>query len=312
MKNTYVRVFSVLALVLLLLIGATVLGVADGIMILSLPFVLLGKGLRGLSLSSSTGNVIAIVIYVILSLCPLLLKIRNKWTKKDILIPISCAVMFYVVYYMINPGSRPIVLQNEVGNLAMAGAIYSVLLCWLILNLMESFHDAGTDNIYDALRIFLGLCIVEFAIGFVASFADGLSSIQQIKAANTAPGLNLMPTYIFAMSASVVTALEYGLDIWLLHLAGSMLKELRTEAYSEGSYNAAKVLSMWCSRSLIILTISSTALNVAQLLFARILHNVDMGFHLPTVSIGLAFVLLATTRLLHQGKVLKEDNDLFI
>ena len=248
MKNTYVRVFSVLALVLLLLIGATVLGVADGIMILSLPFVLLGKGLRGLSLSSSTGNVIAIVIYVIVSLCPLLLKIRNKWTKKDILIPISCAVMFYVVYYMINPGSRPIVLQNEVGNLAMAGAIYSVLLCWLILNLMESFHDAGTDNIYDALRIFLGLCIVEFAIGFVASFADGLSSIQQIKAANTAPGLNLMPTYIFAMSASVVTALEYGLDIWLLHLAGSMLKELRTEAYSEGSYNAAKVLSMWCSR----------------------------------------------------------------
>ena len=64
MKNTYVRVFSVLALVLLLLIGATVLGVADGIMILSLPFVLLGKGLRALSLASGAGNVIAIVIYV--------------------------------------------------------------------------------------------------------------------------------------------------------------------------------------------------------------------------------------------------------
>ena len=82
MKNTYVRVFSVLALVLLLLIGATVLGVADGIMILSLPFVLLGKGLRALSLASGAGNVIAIVIYVIISLCPLLLKIRNNGQKK--------------------------------------------------------------------------------------------------------------------------------------------------------------------------------------------------------------------------------------
>ena len=273
MKNTYVRVFSVIALVLLLLIGATILGVADGIMVLSLPFVLLGKGLRALSLSSSIGNVIAIAIYVIISLCPLLLKVRNKWTKKDILIPISVAVMFYVLYYMINPGSRPFILQNEVGDLAMAGAVCSVLLCWLILNLMESFQNAGTENIYDALRFFLVLCIVEFAVGIAASFADSLSTIQQIKAANTAPGLNLTPTFIFVFSAAIVTALEYGLDIWLLHLAGSMLKELRAEAYSEESYNASKVLSMWCSRSLVILTISTTALNVAQLLFARILHN---------------------------------------
>ena len=194
----------------------------------------------------------------------------------------------------------------------MAGAVCSVLLCWLILNLMESFQNAGTENIYDALRFFLVLCIVEFAVGIAASFADSLSTIQQIKAANTAPGLNLTPTFIFVFSAAIVTALEYGLDIWLVHLAGSMLKELRAEAYSEESYNASKVLSMWSSRSLVILTISTTALNVAQLLFARMLHNVDMGFHLPTVSIGLAFVLLAITRLLHQGKVLKEDNDLFI
>ena len=138
---------------LLFLIGATVLGVADGIMVLSLPFVLLGKGLRALSLSSGVGNVIAIVIYATISLCPLLLKIRKKWTKKDILIPVSIAVMFYVLYYMINPGARPFILRNEVGDLAMAGAVYSVLLCWLILNLMESFHDAGTDNILSLIHI---------------------------------------------------------------------------------------------------------------------------------------------------------------
>ena len=312
MKNTYVKVFAVLALVVLLLIGATVLGVADGMMILTLPFTLLGKGLRALSLSGSAGNITAIVIYVIAALCPLLLKVRKKWTKKDILIPVCSAVMFYVLYYMINPGSRPMILQNEIGSLAMAGAVYSVLLCWLILNLMESFHEAGTDNIYDALRIFLILCMVEFAIGIVVGFDNSLSTIQQIKAANTAPGLNLMPTYIFVLIAFGVTALEYGLDIWLLHLAGTMLQELRAEAYSDGSYNASKALSMWCSRSLIILTISTTVLNIAQLLFAWILHNVDIRFHLPTVSIGLAFVLLAITRLLYQGKVLKEDNDLFI
>lgn len=312
MKNTYVKVFAVLALVVLLLIGATVLGVADGMMILTLPFTLLGKGLRALSLSGSAGNITAIVIYVIAALCPLLLKVRKKWTKKDILIPVCSAVMFYVLYYMINPGSRPMILQNEIGSLAMAGAVYSVLLCWLILNLMESFHEAGTDNIYDALRIFLILCMVEFAIGIVVGFDNSLSTIQQIKAANTAPGLNLMPTYIFVLIAFGVTALEYGLDIWLLHLAGTMLKELRTKAYSEGSYSASKALSMWCSRSLIILTISTTVLNIAQLLFAWILHNVDIRFHFPTVSIGLAFVLLAITRLLYQGKVLKEDNDLFI
>lgn len=312
MKNNTAKVFAVLALAVLLLIGATVLEVTDGVGILVLPFTLLGKGLRFLSLSGTTGNVVAILLYILLCFTPLLLLIGRRRKKKDILLLICSGILFYVLYYMINPAYRPVILQNPAGSLGMAGAVYSVLLCWLILTLMDTFSDADTDNIYDALRIFLWLSVAEFGVGILVNAGGCVAAIRQIAAANTMPGLNLFPTYGFTVLSYAVTVLEYALDIWVLCLAGKLLLQLRQDAYSDGCYNAAKTLSDGCRKALITLVLSTTGLNVAQLFLASILHNIDIQFRLPTVSIGLVFVLLALTRLLYRGKELKEDNDLFI
>ncbi len=312
MKNNAVKIFAVLAIAVLLVIGAAVLGIGDGVAVLALPFTLLGKGLRLLSLSGTAGNVGAILLYILLCLSPLLLMIGKKRKKKDILLLICSGVLFHVLYYAVNPAYRPVILQNAAGDLAMAGAVYSVLLCWLILTLMGTFQKAGTDNIYDALRIFLLLCAAEFGVGIIVSIGGCVTRIQSIAAANTMPGLNLFPTYGFTALSYAVTVIEYAIDIWLLCLAGKLLTQLRQDAYSESTCNVAQKLSNCCRTVLITLTLSTTGLNLLQLFCASALYNVDIAFHLPTVSIGIAFVLLALTRLLYQGKELKEDNDLFI
>ena len=61
-----------------------------------------------------------------------------------------------------------------------------------------------------------------------------------------------------------------------------------------------------------IITAAAAALNIAQLLLAGMLYSLNFELNLPIESIGLAFVLMGITRLLYQGKELKDDNELFV
>ena len=55
-----------------------ILGISNGIYVLSIPFELIGKGLRYLSLSSGVGNIFAILFYVALSLLPAIYMNKKK------------------------------------------------------------------------------------------------------------------------------------------------------------------------------------------------------------------------------------------
>ena len=311
MKNNSLRVFAIVTVAVLLTVAAIASGITT-LNVLALPFTLLGKGLRALSLSGVAGNIAAIIIYAAVCLCPLLLKIRRKWTKKDILIPICSGLMFYTVYLMINPTLRPMLLQNDVGDIGLAFAVYSVLICWVILSLADSFKESNNGNVYSVLHIFFLLLMATFAVAIATGLSDCISSVREISENNTAEELNLIPTYIFTVISCGVTVLEYCLDIWLIRLSDKLLGQIRADAYSEGCLNASRSLSLWCRRGLVIVAISSTALNVAQILFAGFLYNADVNVDVPLFSIALFFALMALTRLLQQGKTIKEDIDLFV
>ena len=61
---------EVIAGILLAFIASKILHMTEALQIMYLPFELIGKGLRVLSLSSAIGNVIAIIIYVAISMIP--------------------------------------------------------------------------------------------------------------------------------------------------------------------------------------------------------------------------------------------------
>ena len=109
-----------------------------------------------------------------------------------------------------------------------------------------------------------------------------------------------------------VSPQEYLIDIRLLYLSSGLLRELRADAYSKSCYNSSKKLSHWCNRGIIILIITTTTLNIGQILFASFLYNIDFNLHLPVFTLILSLTLMAITRLLYQGKTIKEDNDLFV
>lgn len=312
MKKISPKLLAVLGGLALLLIGFAVFGAADGLSLLALPFTLLGKGLRTLSLTGKVGNIAAIALYAAVALLPLAPLLRGGKKREDILLVLCSALLFYVIYFMVNPALRPIVLQNEVGDVILSGVVYSALVSWAVVKLMHHCGGMGTEQVYRALRIFLGICAAELLLGIAVKFSGCLADMEAIRAANTMPGLDLMPTFVFVVLSFVVTALEYGMSISVLLPAMKLLRRLETDPYGDDCGEVACKVAGRCKCSLVVVTLSGLALQIAQVFSASLLYNLAVSFRFPVVNMAIAFALLALTRLLSQGKQLKDDNDLFI
>lgn len=312
MKNTLPKLFAVFAVLVLVVIGCTALGVSDAVTVTTLPFTLLGKGLRALSLSGVGGNIAAIVLYLLVCLSPLALGIGRRLAKEDLLLPVCSGAMFYAVYYMINPGLRAATMGGVTGDFILSGAVYSVLLAWAVIRLLRCCDGSDPGGVYRALRIILWVCMVEFAVAVAASLGGSLLSAESVRSANTMGGIDFAPTYIFIFLSFAVSALEYLMSIGVIFLAIGLLRELEADPYSEGCCRACETTAKCCRRTLVTVTLAYTALGLAQIIFAPALLSIDIRFRLPIASIALSFALLALSRLLNRGKAIKEDNELFV
>lgn len=279
----------------------------------SLPLCWIGRGLRGLSLSGAAGNIAAIVLYIGVSLLPLLLLLRKKRRAEDVLLPLSSAVMLYSLYYIINPGLRPMVLTGSVGTLICEGAVYSVLLCWAVIRLVRYCEGTASENMLRLLRLLLVCCaFVCICTGFGGGYASMAETVAAVREGNTMPGMNLTSDFALAWIRYGAYAAEYALTAWILILSADLVGEIRQDPYSMGCEEAAAETAKWCRITLTAVMLMNTALNVGQLLAAGELHRLSAGIRIPLLSMLTALVLLMLTGLLRKGRKIKEDNDLFI
>lgn len=280
--------------------------------ILTAPFVLSAMGLRALSLSGTWGNLAAILLFAVTGLLPLLPVLRRKWCKEDVLLPLCSLSLWYALYHLINPALLPVVLSGSTGQMILCGCVYSTILCWGILRLMRWCGKAGSDSIYQALRIFLYILMAEFAFSIFTAFTSLWESIGAVKESNTMPGLDLAPTYLFLGLSTAATVTEYALDAFVMVRAVRLLWQLEQDPYSEACCLASQRTTAACRVALVTIALSSTALTVLQVLFASRLHSLAATFRVPVTSMALVFALMALNRLLSEGRLLKEDNELFI
>ncbi len=312
MKRRHLSGLVWTAFALLLFVGLAYGAVTDRYSVFATPFVLVGRGLRRLSLSGEAGNVVAVALYAVLSLLPLLLNIKRKWLIEDVL-PVVCSLlMFFVLYYMINPSLRPTMLSGEIGDVILSFSIYSVLLSWGIVKLMRSYDSFGAANVFGALRMLLVLCIGVFLVLAAAESRECFGKLCRVAESNALQGASLIPTFLVIGGSCLVALVEYGFDILTMLLAVKLLKELEADPYSQAACAAAGKVSSWCKRTLLVICLSGTALNLVQILLAPVLYDLHVTLRIPVLSIAVVFALMLLTRLLNQGKQIKEDNDLFI
>lgn len=309
-KQQMILILAVIAAVVLM----AVVPMDGGVLyLLAWPFVAAGQGLRAMSLSGGAGNLAAIGLYVLMCLWPLTLKLGRKWKKEDWLLVLGVGVMFYVMYGLINPGILPMTLGSEAGQVQLSFGIYSVVVSWGIIKLLLAGAQVRQEKIYSALRLFLMICAVEMvAVAVGMGWQNFRAAVEAAREANTWPGTNLLPTYVFLFLNYAASAAEYVLDAAVMLCGAALLTELERDAYSEACVAAADRVAMWCRRSLMITTLTTLILNLGQVFCAGWLHVTNVELRLPILSMAIAFGAMALTRLLVQGRELKEDNDLFI
>ena len=301
------------AVALVLFISTGILGAENSVAALCLPFTWTAEGLRKLSLSGSLGNAVAIALLVVAGLLPLVLKWKKSWGPEDVLLVFTSIAIWYPLYVLINPYILPDILMGVVGETLLCGSCYSLFLSWAVLRLLRSTRSMTGENFIQALEIFLYLCAAS-QLFLIVSHASGLDNAwNRLESGNTMPGQNLLPSYLFLLGGFLVSVLEYGLNGWLLLLGARLMKDLSQDPYGEAACRKAESLYAWCRRTLAVVLLSQTALNVAAVIFAsRIYYLVGVGFRLPVSSMALVFALLVLASLLRKGQQLQDDNRLFI
>lgn len=278
------------------------------LMLGALPFSLLGNGLRALSLSGDMGNAAAIVIYAAVCLLPLLPLLRKNRSRRDWVLALASPVLFYVLYLMINPGLLPAGMGGDVGKMILSGTVYSIFLTWGALRLLQ-----GKPNGYQALRVLLAACAAVYILaGFGVGAGELKAQILAVRSGNTMPGQDLTVTYGFLVAIFAVQALEFLLDAGLMLRGIGLTRCLEQNPYSEDSVAAAEALSQKAQGALTVILLSNMGLNIAQILAASRLYHMDATVRIPLFSTALCFGCLVLTRLLSQGKEIKEENDLYI
>ena len=287
-----------------------------GNLLLSLawPFVKAGEILRKLSLSGSVGNLAAIALYGMLCIAPLFLIRKGDGWRVNGLLVLASGVMFWVMWLMVNPGMMPSAMRNEVGKAIYAGTIYSVMITWGVLKLMTKADMTVRAGIYEALRIFLLICAAQFVfMGLGMGMGEFRGQLDALTEGNTAlSDAQLMPSVMFLALDFGFGLMENLMVAWILILGTRLLDALEEDPYSELSHKMSETIFQWCKKTIPLVAIANLILNLGQVLLAPILLNVNLQLRLPTVSLAVAFGMMALTRLLGEGKAIKEDNDLFI
>lgn len=284
--------------------------------ILGFPFEQLGLVLRKLSLSGSAGNVLAIIIYVLLSLSPIIVRAffikKKQLCVEDTLLVVLGGLLFGTLYLMINPTMMQVVF-GDIGT-AMNGSvfgacIYSVLVGYFLLCMLRRLVKAGAGEFkkYAApVMWFMNIMYVYIIVGEI--FGEYINSLKQLKSMEMDSALN-----IGVMSVRyVVDALPYVFSIFVVFALLKLLGVLRIDGHSDNTIKAAGRLSRVSSVTLVITIISSVFVNIFQLVAASGLNTVKTTVSIPVEQIIFLMAVLLIARYIGENKKLKEDNDMFI
>lgn len=292
-------------LLLLFLEAVGVIGITKGMGVktegvfdlLSFPLEKSADFLGSLSLSGAFGNAIAVVLYALICLIPvfvLLFRISRKtFVKTDSILVLMSAVLFAVIYLLINPSEMGLHGMGEEASM-VAFSFWSLLVGYLVLKFAEILKNTEGKRTERLLSVVLKI------IGAVFMFALCTSEFTKAEVGIVT---------VFSALNSVLPAI---LGIRTVFFALDLLTEFSLDRYSENTVREAEKLSRFCILALELTVGVSALLSVLQLRFINELSSVNFSVDIPLVSIGFILLLLMLSGFIKESKALKEDNDSFI
>ena len=280
------------------------------------PFELLGNGLRSLSLSGSTGNIAAIMIYCLISLVPALvyvvLKNKKRLVKVDVFLLVLSGVLFYMIYYLINP---TLFMANGLGAIPLIGMFYSMLVGYLVLRGISAWSKSDATGLQKGIRLLIYLLMVSLIGAILIECVVNLpEAIQALKDKNTAvTGTNgLTVTIVFLFLESIVKIVPCIWEIVILVIILDLLKALSENRYSEKAVNGFEKLGNACKNMLIVTMVLNMGFALLQVVFRNMLYEMNMDLTVPLASIVLVLAVMLISKYMRETQKMKEELDMFI
>ena len=329
---------SLILICILSLAGALYVSLNDStaslLYLFPFPLILIGDGLRALSLSSIIGNIAAIIFYVILSLLPLsqalIHKIKGKkLLKSDFLLLFISACTFAVLYLFINPQIIPSLFNSiifadksmiESEKALIAVAYLSIWAVFLALWLLRAYkRDNLISNIEKLLYAFAVICIVSICytnvselITFItkaysAGTADISAAMFGIPSGMT-PAADIFLAFIRFASRIIPTLLL--MKIFLP--AEKLLQSIRLDPHAKENAEIASQVVSGAKVSIYFFVGCTAVYNILQLLLAKYAANIDVNIYFPIDQLILALSMLLLANFLAGDHKLYKENQLFI
>lgn len=279
------------------------------------PVSALGQRLRSMSLSGGSGNALAWLAAILLSLAPaavvwlLLGRTKRRWA--DVLILLTAPLVFVALFYAVNPtlgGVMGWLLPSAA--LSMAGA---ALLAWVVLRFLGALADAPRERLAAALGVLLIGCGIWMAVAAAWNgFAQWQVGAEAVRAANTgakeAAERTVAVQGVLALLEWLPSLLGAASLIWGGRLAGRM----GSEPFSEESLalcGRTAELCRWAVGAAVLLELLA---GLAQLLLFSSLASTSFHVTLSLVPLAVTAALYLLCRWFQQGRELKADNDSII
>lgn len=288
--------------------------------IFTFPFGQIGEALRTMSLASSAGNIAAMVIYLLISVMPMLYLVDRVARQKkepdaiDILLIMMSVMLFIMMYFMVNPGY---INSNLYGAMpgkgaALAMTFWSMVIGYVVLKCIKA--SIGTDEkklarylklILIAVAAVIGINIILGIFTEVIPAAKGIREIDEQLNNDYNTSLFLWIKYFADKVPSV-------LNIVVIIHAVKMVDQLRLDRYSQETISAAENLSRICRISVTVMILISIAVNLFQFLVWTKVYKTSYVVDIPLFSIAMCIAVLLLSKFFASDKALKEDNDMII
>lgn len=290
-------------------------GVFTGVM--AFPFEQIGLGLRMLSLSGGAGNAAAIILYILLCLIPCMMwgaiRKRKAAVGIDYILPGLSALLFAIIYYMINPGLFVLRVPGA-GKWVLGSIFYSVLSGYLIIRVLVSCRKAEEEKLQKGIRRlcwFLNMVFVYLI--FWQYLGTAIEAVKAIRLANSGvEDSGLYFTYLFLGLHYVINVLPYLFDVGIVFLAVRMLDVFKNDRYSDEAVRSTERLADFCAKALGVTVGADVGFNLLQFLFQGWIYQVDIMIRIPVISIIFVLVVFLFARYMREEQKLKQENDLFV
>ncbi len=318
----------------LALFGQNNKGGADLVYALALPFVWAGAGLRALSLSGLFGNMLAVLLYVLVSLLPIWPLVRKSRRLKGnflrlLLIAVS-AYLFFLLYFMVNPTLIQTLFHTAFGvsdemlitdQAILCLFFYSLLTaCWIMSVLQDS--DRLTHKLRQLMYVLGASIIVSVFYAGVANLKGVLASLPATSGAGDSLGLAFsMPgapesfpgwDILIAILRFLLNSAPAILLLTALPMADRLLISLEQSFFSEENQHLAAAVAGRCRLVILVSICGMLVMGALQLLLAKYLSSVNLTGSVPILVLAVSLAMMLLSRYLERSFAVYRENQMMI